>query len=427
MGKNVVIQLLFWYNDLVRKTLHRGDFTVEKTLLRLRRMDKTPLILLGMMLVMWTVLHMVTGIKALGSTAYNTYTLQALAWRDGRTWVDNLVYLELAIFEDRFYVSFPPVPSVVLYPLTFIFGADTPDNLLVKLYACAACLMMYFAFRWAAYSKVQSALGAFLLAFASSLLPLTLEGAVWYHAQVLGFFLVTAAICLIAMDKPTPALFLYALAVGCRPFNALYGLPLMLIYISLCLKSGQDLKYCIRRMWKGVVLGLMVAAAYAAYNFVRFGNPLEFGHNYLPEFSFQGGVQFSLGHILNNIKTFWMAMPFDVQGSTFTLRSFGFSMFIACPALTLLVIWFAQDLLKKRMTVEKTLIFVCFAAHMFLLLMHRTFGGFQFGARYCADLVPYAFFYQLMRSEKRSFSKWEWIVLGAVFVFTMYGAMVINL
>ena len=52
---------------------------------RLRKMDYTPLVLLLLMAGMWAVLHAVTGVKALGSSAYNTYTLQALAWRDGHT------------------------------------------------------------------------------------------------------------------------------------------------------------------------------------------------------------------------------------------------------------------------------------------------------------------------------------------------------
>ena len=111
---------------------------------RLRKMDYTPLVLLMLMAGMWAVLHAVTGIKALGSSAYNTYTLQALAWRDGHTWVENRLHLELAIFGGQYYVSFPPVPSVILWPLTVLFGEMTPDNLLVKLYALGACMLMYF-------------------------------------------------------------------------------------------------------------------------------------------------------------------------------------------------------------------------------------------------------------------------------------------
>lgn len=400
---------------------------MERIALRLRKMDYTPLILLLAMCLMWSMLHAVTGIKPFGDTGYNTYTLQALAWREGQTFIENRPHLELAIFEGQYYVSFPPVPSVVLFPLTFLFGADTPDNLLVKLYAAGACVLMYCAFRRAAYKKVNAALAAFLLPFASSLLPLTLEGAVWYHAQVLAFFLTVSAICLMSMDKPTPALLLYALAVGCRPFNAMYGLPLMLIYISLCRREGAELKYIAKRMWKGIALGLMVAAAYAGYNFIRFGNPLEFGHNYLPEFSFQGGTQFSLTHVWKNVKEFIFRSPVYLDGGAIRVQQFGFSMLIACPALTLLLVWFVQDAVQKAMTREKALIFASFLVHLFLLLLHRTFGGFQFGARYCADLIPYAFFYQLMRSDRRHAPAWQLWALGALFLFTMAGSMLIYL
>ncbi|MBE5776836.1 MAG: hypothetical protein E7326_04960 [Clostridiales bacterium] len=400
---------------------------MERLRLRLRRMDYTPLLLIAAMALMWALLHAATGIRPFGYTGYNTYTLQALAWRQGQTFIENRPHLELAVFNGQYYISFPPVPSVVLYPLTFLFGAKTPDNLLVKLYALGACLLMYAAFRRAAYKKWNAACAAFLFTFASSLLPLTLEGAVWYHAQVLAFFLTVSAICLMTLDKPTPALFLYALAVGCRPFNVLHGLPLMLIYVSLCRRAGESYGYIAKRMWKGIVLGLMVAAAYAAYNFVRFGNPLEFGHNYLPEFSFQGGKQFALSHVVKNVKEFFFRAPFYVQDGAIHLQKFGFSLFIACPVLTLLIVWFVQDLWQKRMTGEKALIFVCFLAHLFLLLLHRTFGGFQFGARYCADLIPYAFFYQLMRAERKEMPVWQLCVLGVLFLFTLCGSMLIYL
>ena len=71
-----------------------------------------------------------------------------------------------------------------------------------------------------------------------------------------------------------------------------------------------------------------MAAAYGAYNHVRFGNPFEFGHNYLPEFSFQGGIQFSFNHIAKNCKTFILSMPFTKNGENWELRRFGFSFLI---------------------------------------------------------------------------------------------------
>ncbi len=395
---------------------------------RLAERDMTPFWLTGAMVLMWALLHYLTGTNALGSTYYNTYTLQALAWRDGRVALPyDFPALELAIYNNLYYVSFPPVPSVPLYLLSFIFSASTPDNLLVKLYALAACLMLYSALKRAGHSQLSAALYAFLGAFASSLLPMTLNGAVWYHAQVLGFALTVASLFFMTRDQMTASLACYALAVGCRPMNALFGIALMLIYLAINRRYGTPFKEILRRMLPGIIIGLLIAAAYGAYNYIRFGNPLECGHNHLPEFSFQGGIQFSLNHLAKNIQTFLFGAPIELENGVVYFKKFGYSMFIACPILTLMLLWAVIDIIKKRFTLEKGIVLFFFAAQLFLLLLHRTFGGFQLGARYCADLIPYAFFYLLLSPKRKRIPVAETLILGLLFVFTCFGIMQVHL
>ena len=63
------------------------------------------------------------GRNPIGPSGYCTYTLQALAWRDGQICLSqDYPWLELAIYQGKYFVSFPPVPSVPLYFLTFLFG-----------------------------------------------------------------------------------------------------------------------------------------------------------------------------------------------------------------------------------------------------------------------------------------------------------------
>ena len=50
---------------------------------------------------------------------------------------------KLAVFEGDWYVSFPPVPSIPQWLLTFFFGSQTPDGLLIKCYALAAMVILY--------------------------------------------------------------------------------------------------------------------------------------------------------------------------------------------------------------------------------------------------------------------------------------------
>lgn len=54
---------------------------------------------------------------------WDGYTLQALAWRDGSAALpQNYSWLELAEYGGNYYMSFPPLPSLVMFPLTFFSG-----------------------------------------------------------------------------------------------------------------------------------------------------------------------------------------------------------------------------------------------------------------------------------------------------------------
>ena len=114
---------------------------------RKRRMDiLVPVALCLCVLLGYGILYRFHSDAFFSSTIYNTYTRQALAWRQGKLCLpENVPYLELAVFEGEYYVSFPPVPSVVLWVLTFLFGEQTPDGLLVKLYTVLGAwgLFMY--------------------------------------------------------------------------------------------------------------------------------------------------------------------------------------------------------------------------------------------------------------------------------------------
>ena len=424
------------------------------------RRDWSPWILTAAAICMWALLHAFFGGSFFGPSAYNTYTRQAMAWRQGLLHLpQDVPYLELAVYQGDYYVSFPPLPSLVLLPFTFLFGMDTPDNLLVKLYALFACLMINRTLKRAGYRKIHAGLLSFLFCFASSLLPLTMNGAVWYHAQALSFCLLVFSVCLLTEDRPTLSLLCCALSVGCRPFNALYLIPWFFSWFSLNLQSRLTLKEALRPLIPGVCLGLLVAAELGIYNFARFGDPLEFGHNYLPEFSTQGGIQFSVEHVLKNMRTFLWGLPVDlgwdalhidpsrlpllVFSPTATLlfagyclfsillspgvtadahiKTFGFSMLLACPALTLMLIHSVIDLIKRRFRWEKLAVLLTCVLHAFFLLMHRTFGGYQLGARYAVDLMPYALFFLLLTPEKKKAYLAEYAFLVLIFALMVWG------
>lgn len=392
----------------------------------LRRMDGYYVLLLLGMMGLFACLHLLIGTGFSAPSFYNTYTRQAMAWRSGSLHLPHdFPWLELAIYEGEYYVSFPPLPSLVLLPLTFLFGEQTPDHLLVKIYGVLACFALYAAFKQAGNQRGSAALLAFLFTTASSALPMMLSGAVWYHAQMLAFLLICTSLLCILKERPTISLFLYALSVACRPFDAVYGPLLYLVYLH----RHRDVPFMqnAKRLLPGTALGLCVAAGLALFNFVRFGNPLEFGHNYLPEFSFQGGIQFSLSHVGKNLQTFLLGSPLQGDGTALTFNQFGYSLLIACPTISLMIGQVAVDAWKRQFTLVKGVLLLSMAVHLFLLLLHRTFGGFQLGARYVVDTIPYTALYFALSSPNEKRNAGQIALLFILLVFTIVGLHFVHL
>ena len=131
---------------------------------------------------------------------YDSYTLQAMAWRRGEAKLDqNYPYLELAIVNDEYfathdmddyeayrkkfgdigapiqhqegneyYVSFPPFPSVPMYFLTFIFGENTPSTFMTVLYLTLSFLFCYLICRRFNFNNIISICGGLFVCLASS-------------------------------------------------------------------------------------------------------------------------------------------------------------------------------------------------------------------------------------------------------------------
>ena len=377
--------------------------------------------------VCYAALHFLLGTAPFAPSCYNSYTLQAMAWREGRISLGvNYPHLELAVFQNDWYVSFPPVPSVVQWVLTFFFGLNTPDGLLVKLYPLVGCLACCLALKRAGLSPSRAGAWAFFLIYGSCLFPITLDGGVWYQAQTLGLALSMGAAAAMFSGRPTLACALYALSVGCRPFNVCLGPVLLAMYITKCRQKGLAFGSALKRLLPGLAAGLAIACAYGAYNYARFGNPLEFGHTYLPEFQRSPTGQFSLSHAAQNISRFFFGLPFYHTEQGWQVEKFGFSMFLSNPVFLLLFAWAAEDLWKKRLTLPQGAALLLFFLHLFLLLLHRTFGGYQFGARYTLDLLPYCLIYRLCAANQRGLRLYEGLALSLGMVLNLVGAFLLG-
>lgn len=360
---------------------------------------------------------------------YRSYLLQAQAWLRGETALDrNYEYLELAVYEGKYYVSFPPVPAIPMLIYTLIWGNDVPGGLFQKIYTGCACLAVLFEIRRRKQLPWRECIPwALMLCLASALLPISLVGGVWYEAQILAFLFSVCAISAIGRGRLCIACICYALAVGSRPFAVLLGPVLLMMYLQDARNVRMPAQRALRRLLPGICAGLCIAAAYAVYNYARFGNPFEFGHNYLPEFTRSEHGQLSLHYIGQNWKTLFFGPVFHWKDNQIILCQFGFSMFISCPILICACIWRAQDLYHRRMTAVQWTITAMSLSNVLLLLMHRTLGGHQFGARYALELIPFCLCDYLSNPDRRQMTRWEAALLFFGLILNFFGGCYVHI
>lgn len=309
---------------------------------------------------------------------YNSYALQAARWLEGHLDLgQNYAHLEIAYFGGKYFISFPPFPSVLLLPLIPFFGTKTPDMLLSVL---TAAIGAAFSAKLAlSYGKTENEalFWSLFVTIGGNLLSVMCTGWVWFWAQTLAFTLLFAAIYSAKKGRTALALFFWAAAVGCRPFSAVC-LP-----VILYLLHASGLRFS-RKTFFRFVPAACLCLFYAALNFLRFGNPLEFGHNYLPEFLQE--PQFGFSYVWENIKTLFR-LPHIQNGALVFPQFNGFAFFLSSPFFLAYIVAFCRQ--KKDKT--DILIACLLLLHLFLFCMHRTMGGWHFGHRYTIDLLPLCF------------------------------------
>ena len=356
---------------------------------------------------------------------WDSYTLQALNWLQGRTYIpdgEKYQWLELAIYGGRYYVSFPPLPSVVMLPFAALFGLGTPNNAIVGFYGLIAAALAYEIMLAAGRSPRTSAFWALVCVWGSNMMWMTTNGGVWFQAQALNMVMCLAAVlCAMKGRKALSTTFL-ALAVGCRPWSIVY-LPIFAVCFAWDEREahGGFCRSCLAQ-WRCLIGPVLIGACYMAYNYVRFHDPLEFGHNYLPEFMEAEHGQFYIGYLWPNLKRL-LFEPIRFSNGLLDVPLFqGFMFYIANPMFIIWAVHFIRRAVKKELAPEDILLAAGMGAELLLTCMHRTLGAWQFGARYTCDMLPFAYMFLAKRGPKRV-ANWELLIGGLAVVFNVYGAM----
>ena len=245
----------------------------------------------------------------------------------------------------------------------------------------------------------QAALSALFVSIGTNVTFNMLNPWVWFWAQTLCFLLAILAIYYAFKGKGALALAFWACSVGCRPMQAVF-FP-VLIAILYKVEKDKDpeisLLMLIRRRILWIVPMCIIAFSYMLLNYLRFGNPLEFGHNYLPEFVEAEYGQFD-PHYFSNCLHLLFNFP-EFRDGRMVVDHFGnLNMFIASPFFAFAVIVLVIVLCCKeyKLAAANVAVMLFCSLYMIITMMHRTMGGWHFGNRYSNDILPWIYMATMM-------------------------------
>ncbi len=384
--------------------------TVKNGTKRIEYLIVSLLTVLGYLLLMWAL----TGNGPTHHNPYNSYALQAQSWLEGRLDLgENYSYLELAEYEGKYYVSFPPFPSYVLLPFALMFGSNTPDHLIIWIIDLLTVVYLYrLAMIFLKDPHLACLTSLFVMLGTNATFNL-LNPWVWFLAQTLCFLLSVMAVYYAVKGKGGLSLGLWACSVGCRPMQALY-LPVLLYLIWRSLKDAyeeaeeaeegeKNEKYpglfaLIRTHILWAVPPCVIALSYMILNYARFRSVTEFGHNYLPEFMEAEYGQFDVHYFANNLRMLLNIPDFDEEGRM-VIDHFGNLNFLIVSPFLIFALGMLVILLLRRKWKSASfggVILLLSLGYLVVTMMHKTMGGWHFGNRYTNDILPWMFLLTLM-------------------------------
>jgi len=325
----------------------------------------------------------------------------------------------------RWYVSFPPLPAVLLVPVVAIFGLSTLDTLLWVLLAGLAPALLFIVLRFVSESQRaertdrENLLLTGIFAVGSVYYFVAVQGTVWFAAHVVAsIFICLYLLYAFGARRPTAAGLALGLAFLCRPATLLLTVFFVIEAIRAARKDRGDL---IRRLVLfGLPLGVLGMLA-MGHNVARFGDPFEFGHRFL-QVRWRSRIEawglFSVHYLPRNLAVFFLSLPWWVGQSPFVrISRHGLALWFTTPNL-LWGIW------PKRPDMTIAGLWLAALSTAICTLLYQNTGWVQFGARFALDYLPVLFV--LVALSRRSFGRVFWACAVFAVVVNTFGAATFN-
>lgn len=228
---------------------------------------------------------------------FPNYNMLAAAFAKGQLFIDEMPPEDYSIMNGKRYLYFGPLPALIRLPAWLILGRGIPTGLMVVLFCAGSAVL--FGLTINELTPVQESSDSLLKAvfiilfiFNGYSLLITLIPSIHHEAiAAAAFFLMLALNLLVKTwnrgNVPAPATAaLIGLSLACslasRATYAFSAGVIVIVFIAITWsRAGYVLnRKAIAPMATIVTIIVIAAGLLLAYNYLRFGDPLEFGMKY---------------------------------------------------------------------------------------------------------------------------------------------------
>jgi len=327
------------------------------------------------------------------------------------------------------YVSFPPLPAVLMLPFVAVWHLAFNDVLFTALWAALNPVLLFLLLqhlvgRGLSRRSVSDNLWLTVMFGVGSVYYFcSVVGEVWYTAHIV---LVTAAIgfawASLGAARPWRAGLFVGLAGACRP-SGLFMTVFFLLEALVATGLWQSVEG--RPRWrphraavkafagKLVRYAIPLAAIQTAlwvHNWVRFGDPTEFGHRYL-NIAWQERIAhfglFNYHFLSRNLAAALVLLPRILARYPYVkISQHGMSLLVTTPALAYTV----APAERSRLTVP---LWLATLATALPTLLYQSSGYIQVGYRYSLDYM--VFLMMLLAVGNRPLSRlWKGLIIVSI-------------
>lgn len=351
-----------------------------------------------------------------------------------------------AFYNGKWYVTFPPVPALILLPFVAIWGLNTNDNIIAWIIAPLSPLFLFMTLQHLTSigkiyrSTKENLIYTFLFGVGTVYFFSAVQGgAVWYFAQITGVtFLSLFLLTLFKRNHPAIIGLFLGLGVGCRPpmifGGVLFLYELVRPYIGEI--KGQDgllkkLNKLFRIInWKSFVKNsisfgipiITIISFWMVLNYLRFDDPMDSGYKFLKIrwiYRIEKWGLFNYHYLARNLCAALILLPWFSKTYPYYLKISGHG----------LALWFTTPnylyLLspKRKQDIYYPVLITALLTAIPTLLYQNT-GWFQFGYRFSLDYSLYLII--LLAIGGRPITKLFLILMSWAIICNFIGALTFN-